>query len=352
MFTIGPIAIPRLIAFVKSVRRSHASATAIWTLNRKQSFALNVLFLFAIINLLASFIPWLKSENIFELTESRLQIPTNVLFTRLSNHRPLTERDEALRAKFVSLDSRLLYAMLGPDVLADCSFCSSNDGSSRTAYISYALPALLAPHLLHLAILGFVSSAPLLGRQQSTIWRNHTTIIGIALAAVDVWLLSSYDPTRNARASRLSDVDFFYWKMRVLRMLCFASVDAIIGFGIWLTATGRWRLEGDVNLPERIERIITTTASIDSKLTAVGALRNAVFRTPGLRDQNLSYYMNEEAIMGDVYEDRDVVDAVNSALGRIDVNAITQQAAQYSESILSPWDCNDTGAAKNTPTET
>lgn len=132
-----------------------------------------------------------------------------------------------------------------------------------------------------------------------------------------------------------------------MRMLSFAAVDAIIGFGIWLTATGRWRLEGDVNLSERIERIIATNASIESKLTAVGALRNAIFRTPSLRDQNLDHYTNEEAIMGEIYEDRDVVDAVNSALSRIDVDAITQQAAQYSESILSPWDRDETGAAAN-----
>ena len=106
-------------------------------------------------------------------------------------------------------------------------------------------------------------------------------------------------------------------------------------------------MEGNGNVSERIEKIIATTAGIDSKLTAMGALRNAIFRNPSLRDQSLRHYVNEETIMGEVYEDRDVVDAINSALGRIDVNAITQQAIQYSENILSPWKPNNTGFAEN-----
>ena len=350
LFTFGPIILPRLIAFIQSIRHSHASSSSspIQTLTRRQSIALNILFTFALVTLSISLIPSLTPENIFKLTGSRLQTPTNVLFTRLASHRPLTARDEALRAKFVSLDSRLLYAMLGPDVLADCLFCSSsgNDGqSSRTSYIGYALPSLLAPHLLHLAILGLVTSAPLLGRQQAGTWRNHAAVVGVALAAVDVWLLSSYEPTGNARATRLADVDFFYWKMRVVRLLCLAGVDAAFGLGIWLTATGRWRVDGDdkAGVLERVERVAGVTEAAGSKMAAVGALRNAICRDPGLRERWVGYWVEEEAVMRQVYEDREVVDAVKSALGRVDVDAVTRQAGQYAESILSPWDRDELG---------
>ena len=240
--------------------------------------------------------------------------------------------------------------MLGPDALIDCPFCSNNDGSSRTSYISYALPALLAPHLLHLAVLGVVTAAPLLGRQQATMWRNHATVVGIALAALDVWLLNSYEPIKNARATRLADVDFFYWKMRVLRKLCLAAVDAVFGLGIWLTATGRWRIEGDLNVLDRMEQVTAATEGINSKLTAVGTLRNAICRDPSLRDQSLKYWVEEDAVMSEVYEDREVVDAVKSALSRIDVDVVTRQAAQYSESILSPWDRNGSSLNRDATT--
>ena len=44
-------------------------------------------------------------QNVFTTTRSRLHIPTDVLFTRLSNLRPdgrLTSIDEALRAKITT----------------------------------------------------------------------------------------------------------------------------------------------------------------------------------------------------------------------------------------------------------
>ena len=170
-------------------------------------------------------------------------------------------------------------------------------------------------------------------------------MVGVALAAVDVWLLSSYEPTGNARATRLADVDFFYWKMRVVRLLCLAGVDAAFGLGIWLTATGRWRVDGDdkAGVLERVERVAGVTEAAGSKMAAVGALRNAICRDPGLRERWVGYWVEEEAVMRQVYEDREVVDAVKSALGRVDVDAVTRQAGQYAESILSPWDRDELG---------
>jgi hypothetical protein len=91
-------------------------------------------------------LPALSPENLFTRTESRLQIPTDVLFNRVAALRPdnrLTRSDEVLRTKFVNLESRLLYLQYGPDALANCPFCASDD--PRT-YLWYAVPAIVAPH--------------------------------------------------------------------------------------------------------------------------------------------------------------------------------------------------------------
>ncbi len=339
VFTLGPLLLPRVIAFVRSIRASSQQKHAIRPASPRVTRALNVLFIAAAVSLLST-LPYFAPPSIFHQTQSRLQIPTDVLFTRLAGLRPLTPVDEALKAKFVSLESRLLYLTFGPDVVASCPFCKSEESRS---YFYYALPSLLAPHLLHLAALGVVTSSLLCGSEGSR-WRTHATVAGVGLAVADVWLVGSYEHKDNSRATRLADVEFFYWRMRIVRGVALALTDGLLGWGLWLTATNRWQLSAP-DVPERLESSARLMELANSKLSAVGALRNVVFRNSSLRDWNMRYWVQEGKVMADINEDREVVDGVRNALGRLDINTITQQASRYADSLMGGYVGSSTTAA-------
>lgn len=116
---------------------------------------LNILFAAAVVSLLSSF-PYFQPVNIFTVTESRLQIPTDVLFNRLiTRQKHLTPRDELLKSRFDAMDVRLQYLAFGPDPIIDCLFCSPDEPNS---YLYYAIPSTVTPHLLHIGLLGLITS--------------------------------------------------------------------------------------------------------------------------------------------------------------------------------------------------
>ena len=246
----------------------------------------------------------------------------------------MQERDEILRRKFTSLDSRLLYAALGPDVLIDCPFCSGNDGGSHILYLCYALPLVLIPHLLHLAVLGLASAVSTLGRRQASVWRKHVIFAGVVLGLADIWLLARHDISVNARALHASDVDFFYWKMRVMRMLCFAAVDTASGLGIYLTATNRWQLGTDANAQNKTKLVNHAIKNIHSKLAIDNVIRTAVSHNSSLLSRFAEYWNGEQKAMQEVYEENDVVNAMKSASDRLSVNGFRQDATGYADEIF------------------
>lgn len=282
--------------------------------------------------LLAKTLPILSPENIFRVTQSRLQIPVDVLFTRLSALRPMTPADTALRARFVNLESRLLYLQFGPDALGSCPFCKSDEPIS---YLYYALPALLAPHLFNLVILAAATSSSLSGREAAS-WRRAATLSAITLAAADIYLVSTYPYQSNARALRLEEIEFFFWTARARRYICLALLDGLLGWALYLSSTNRAFV-----LPptpaERVESVVRILGAAKSKLNAAGIVKNTAFRDDELRTRSQVYWAQEGVVMRDIMEEREVVEGVNDALAnRIDITGIERDAEMYAANVLLP----------------
>jgi hypothetical protein len=273
-------------------------------------------------------------ENIFTLTQSRLQIPIDVLFTRLSAIRPngLTASDSILRTKIESRDSRLLYFQFGPETLTSCEFCNPEDPKS---YLYYSLPALLAPHLFNLCILALATSGLFTGKEGAQ-WRTAATMGAIGVALVDVYFVSTYPLQANALATRLQDIDMFFWKMRVYRGLALAALNGAVGYVLYLSSTNRAFVR-PLSVAERIE---TTTKILDtarSKIGALSALRNTVTRDEELTAVSRAYWVDYGRLMSEAMEDREVIEGVNNALeNRINVARITADADRYIGAVLDP----------------
>jgi len=250
---VGPILLPKAIAYYRSVRTAPLiHGIPIRPVPRNVSRALLILFITALA-FFVNTLPFFSPENIFSRTASRLQIPTDVLFTRLLGLRPtgLTPADELLRTKINSLESRLLYFQFGPDVIKDCQFCNAEDPNS---YLYYALPGILAPHLFNLCVLALVTSGLFTGKEGG-IWRTTATIAALAVGLVEVYMVSSYKHQGNARATRLEDIDTFFWKMRIYRGVALSALDGLLGYLLYLSSTNRAFLTP----PSAAERVEAST---------------------------------------------------------------------------------------------
>lgn len=340
-------------------------------------------------------------ENVFVATESRLQAPTDVIFTRLASIRPyhtLTAADAALRLRLVSLESRLLYLQYGPDAIANCPFCGGTGVDSATNfsainYLYYAMVDLVAAHLANLALIAVVTSPLLLlgrrgkssgnahqtahihsefdGHGESAAdhaydvaathirrWRTPASLVILCFAALDLYVVASYNRQANARATRLTDLDFFYWSMRSYRAVACGGLLAALAAVLYLAASGRHSsprlgllgvvLFGALPPPSPAHRITAVTRGLTgtkSKLSAAAIVKNTALRDTDLRARTSAYWQREVMLVAEAMEEREVIEGVNDALqNRIDIQKIARDAEQFAQNVVPALAMSSGGA--------
>ena len=309
----GPVLLPKLFSYYRSVKNAPRPAGV--SIQPVSPPIRSALFLLAFLSFvfLCKTLPIFSPENLFLRTDSRLQIPTDVLFNRISALRPnnvLTATDESLRSKFINLESRLLYLQYGPSA-----------------------PAIFWPHLANLVAIAIATSSAWTGRYGSQ-WRTYATIAASILVGLEIYLVNSYNHHKNSHALRIGDVDFFYWSIRNYRHIALAGLDALLGWVVWLSATNR----AFVKLPstaERVEMVNRNLQAVRSKINAVGIIKNTAMRDEQLRHASEAYWQHEVRLMGEVLAEREVVEGVNDAQeNRIKIQNVTKDADTYAGNVL------------------
>ncbi|KAK4122914.1 hypothetical protein N657DRAFT_621079 [Parathielavia appendiculata] len=343
----GPLLLPKAIAYYRRVRAApRIHGLTVRPLPPPISRAIFILLAVAFVFLLRT-LPILSPENIFKVTQSRLQIPADVLFTRLSTLRPgntLTPADLSLRAKFASLESRLLYLQYGPSAIATCPFCTSDEPRS---YLYYALPDLLTPHLVNLITIALATSSLLTAASPAaTTWRTPATLAAVAIAFADIYWASTYNHSANARALRLGEIDFFYWMARTTRYLSLAALDLLLSLLLYLSGTQRAFVTAP-SAAERIESAVRGLAAVKGRINAAGVVKNTVLRDEELRARGNAYWAHEVRLMGEMMEEREVVEGVKDALtNRIDIAGIERDAEVYAKAVLMPIPSGEGGMGR------
>jgi hypothetical protein len=298
-------------------------------------------------------LPTFHPENIFRLTHSRLQTSSGVLQTRLAALRALTPDDHALRRIFDStpkIDPRLLYAQFGPRDLIDAFpllITQTPNGETLardagTTLLYFALPSHLLPHIAHLLVIGIATSTTLAGSAAAR-WRSAAIIASLTLCAAEIYLLATYDDGANRTATRISETDFLHWKLLLGRGLGGTAIDALLGWAIYAGTTGRGGpdfLTSLARTPESPEaRLAQHGAQLENalrKIQGLGVLRNALVRDPPARERSERYWVQEGEVMKDVFETREVVEALRGALGRTDVARVGRDADEFVDGVLAP----------------
>lgn len=355
MIFFAPILIPRAINYYRSLRVALASRPQPRPLPASAGRALNVLFFATLLFLLLSlpFNPHAPGESIFTLTRSRINTSTDVLFSRLARYRPgnaLTDADILLRSKFTSVGARKVYLRFGPEALTGCQFCSLDN---MNTYLLYYLPFnTLLPHLLHMVIVGVVTSAPFAGREAAS-WRNKFTVAGLALAAIDLYVVCTRDPVQSAPASIRAGIhppSSLYHQITLLRPLAFAIFDGICALLIYVTATNRFFF-APPSQADQVDQLVSNSLSAltgaSAKLHATSVTRNAVVRDKVLKDRDDGYWRTVVETQADpgristgdssvdpssIWEEEEVVRAMSQAMGGhgdVDMAKLGVSAAEY-----------------------
>ncbi|KAI9924006.1 hypothetical protein ASPWEDRAFT_34740 [Aspergillus wentii DTO 134E9] len=352
----APILIPRAINFYRSLRATAAQRPSLRPLPHTSARALNVLFGAVVFFLLLSlpFNPHAPNPNIFAQTRSRLNTPTDVIFSRLTRFRPentLTAADTLLQSKFTSVGARKVYLRFGPDALTSCQFCSLDNPDT---YLLYFLPFnTLLPHLLHMVILGLVTSAPFAGREAAG-WRNKFTLAGLALAAFDLYIVATVDPVQTAPAAVRAGIlppSSLYHQITLLRPLAFAIFDAACASLIYVSATNRLFFTPP-SQTDQLEQLVSASLSslggASSKLHALSVTRNAVVRDRVLKDRDDDYWRTVVAMNGEnsgagngetnVWEEEEVVRAMSQAMagqGNVDLAKVGVAVSEYVNGVTA-----------------
>jgi hypothetical protein len=268
----------------------------------------------------------------------------------------LTGYDTLLRSKLMSPAARKVYLRYGPDALASCQFCSPDNLQS---YLLFYLPLnTLVPHLLHMLILGLVTSAPFAGPEAGR-WRSKFTFAGLALAAIDIYIMATYDPMASAspevRAGQVPPASLYH-NVSLLRPLAFMIFDSVCSVLIYLSATNRFFFSPP-SQAEQLEQLVSTaTAALTgatSKLHALSVTRNTVVRDKSLKARDDAYWREAVAMegtgneeqepsgSGSIWEEEEVVRAMSRAMngqGRtrgVDMAKLGVSAGEYVDGITA-----------------
>jgi hypothetical protein len=199
-------------------------------------------------------------------------------------------------------------------------------------YFYYALPSIVIPHILHTFALGLATSTAIAGNYGNR-WRGLAAIFGIGQAASEMWLFGTYDWKANARKLRAEEYIHWYWRVRVYRGVIIALADACFAGLLWLSSTNRMFVIPP-SPAERMETAMRLLEQARGKLNAVGIMRNVTSREEGLRRKSDAYWRNEVQVMGEVMDEREVIEGVRNALdGRIHVQTVEEDARKYAEGI-------------------
>ncbi|KAF2833889.1 hypothetical protein CC86DRAFT_400479 [Ophiobolus disseminans] len=333
LIVFGPFLIPKVLDWINVARATSRSVPIRPTPPRVKN-ALNLLFVSAIVCLGLTFSRF-APDNVFLQTHSHIRTETTVLFARLRHLRDLTPDDDALRAKFASPHNKLLYLAYGPDTLLNCVWCSAADGNDQQNFFLYTLPKLATPHIVQLGVLGLATSS-LVGAEGSR-FRTHATIAGILMLVVEAWYMGTYDITPNKRARTVQDIDAAHWRVRFLRYMAFALVDAALGFVLWATSTNRWLAE-PVSIAERLETSTRLAEETYHKMQALGLLTNSVNRDSALRGVREEYWTTEGRFMAETVQDGKVTEQINHVIGKMDFVALEGRVGEVTDGILKAID--------------
>lgn len=327
--------LPKVYQYYKSYRSRPPSM--IKPLPTKASHALWILLATGLVAII-SILPFFQPENIFLKTQSYPGTPGSILLKRLEKLRPTTATDEQLCEMFGEssynkpMFAESLYARYGPDALVNNPISRPDEIDAQRLFLLYAAPSMLVPHLMHLLALGIATSGLLAGKEAAR-WRTVAILAGLGIAGLELYLIETYDLAATMRGSKVSTVRYIYWTVRSWRGIAIATVDAVLGWVIWLQATGR----AFVTPAPPIEKVAEHGKVLEvllQKIGVVGVVKNGTMRDAGLRKKVDDYWRREQEAMIDILQEPEVQQAQRNVMAKKDMGVVGRDIGQFVDGIM------------------
>lgn len=153
---------------------------------------------------------------------------------------------------------------------------------------------VLLPHLIHLFLLGLVTSRTISGDAAKT-YRTTLSLSAVALASIDIYLVTSYSPPlqlSNAMNPSRATQWATYWTAVTVRPLCICIFDILAAGLVYLGSTNRLPFlfpapeTTSLEKQQRQQMELTTQSVVAlqtalTKLRALGVARSAIVRDVG-----------------------------------------------------------------------
>lgn len=154
------------------------------------------------------------------------------------------------------------------------------------------------------------------------------------MAVWELYAFGTHDWKANARVLRPEDLSHFFWTMRTVRGVGIAGFDIFFAGLLFLSSTNRLFGQAVTNA-ERVEGVLKTMEQTRGKLSALGIVKNVVVRDERLAGKGVEYWRREKVVMGEVMDEREVVEGVRDALeNRVRVQSVEEEARRWAEGIV------------------
>lgn len=304
-----------------------------------------------------------KSPNIFHITDSRLQTPSQVIEARLTNifttnlgskNESNTEQgveskklwDSALIsampygfrqiAKYATpdqwqkffdrlstTDGKLLYTEYGTDPFLNCEFCKTD---MPVTFLIYSLPSISAPYLINMFMILITSTGPrlFLTTPQSAQWCRSFAVINLAGLAYILYHYyyfpkSIYFMRINKIALSRQDVYWFFEFAVKFNSIFLFLLDIVYAVCIWISGTGRaWdNTFSDESYYRSTQRIIAALDASVNRLRVSTLLHSNVIATnKEYRDAYEKWGASISAFNEELKADESVKEAIKNAKHR------------------------------------
>lgn len=283
---------------------------------------------------LVSTLPTFSPENIFLKTNSFPGTRGQVLLNRVRESGVPTTTQEQLCQLFEEIGKPAvrIYAHYGPDVLLNNPLSRSDELDADRWFLLYAVPSILKPHLMHLLALGIATSGFLSGKEGSR-WRTIAILAGLAVVGLEVYLIETFDLAASMRGHHAKDVPYIHWQVRIWRGVAIAVVDGVLGWMIWLQATGRAFVTPD----SPIEKVADQVKHLEALLQKVGVLGvawNGSMRDTELRGKVNDYWVKEQEAMTDILQQPEVVQAQRQVVASRNMGDVSKGAGQFVDEMV------------------
>lgn len=211
-----------------------------------------------------------SNPNLFELTNSRIQTPSDVIKSRLINlyaapakvndlsspeavaNMPWSLRRTAkfatsedwdrLFSRMLTLDGRVLYTAYGTSAYLYCDFCRTDYPPS---FLTFSMPTIAAPYLFSLLIILLATRGPkkYLATVQSGQWSQTFSLLCLGGMIIEVAFLAKYPLSpqyaNNVVAADLAGLHFPFSSYVTARGIFLGCLNLTLAVLVYLGGTGR-----------------------------------------------------------------------------------------------------------------